>query len=197
MSITSICHAIIIVLIIILFHAFYQQYLIDSNQETTIMWEIDKPYEIYVKLKDKFGEPTSIEINNIHGVCWNLEKHVFKKITLLDQEKNLLIVSFPMKLFSGYDHIQITQRAVYHKLSQMTGLCKNINYNTSSKNITIKCDSWEGALALSYLLTKISTSELTLKEIRENEFIKKYEKRALADEDKYYREFEKYYLENK
>lgn len=184
--------AIIIILIIILFHSFYQQYLIDS-QNTTIIWKIDKSYKIYLKLKEKFGEPSLIEINKISGVVWNLiENELFKKIILLDQEKNLLILTLYINLFAGYKNVQLTEKAIYNKLSQITGLSKNINYDTFSKNAIIKSDNLENALSLSLLLTKISTSELSLEKIIKNNLIKYYELEIFKNDDNCYKEIKKY-----
>jgi hypothetical protein len=191
----NIIQAIIIVLIIVLFYSFYQQYLIDS-ESTTITWEVEKPYEIYLKLKEKFGQPSSIKIDNISGVIWTPDK-IFKKIILLDQERNLLIITIPIKLFAGYKNIQMTRKAVHNKLSQITGLSETINYDTFTESATLKCDTWENALILSVLLTKISTSELTLKEIQKNHLIEQYVKDN--SEHNYYQElndYETFYLSN-
>lgn len=184
--------AVIVILIIILFNSFYQQYLFD---QCGMIWEFDKSFELFIKLKKKFGEPEQIIFGDTTGVLWNLSELPFKKIILINSDNNLIVTLF-IKLFEKYNNIQITKKAVYYKLSQITQLSKNINYDTFTQTATIKSNSWENILSLSILLTKLSTSELNLSEIKKGNLIQYYTNKALENEEFCYLEIDQYFNKN-
>lgn len=184
--------AIIILLIIILTWLLYQQYLEEQEINKIILWEVQKSYLTFLKLKNIFGDPTPIEIDKVLGAMWG-KNGLFKKIILLDQENNSLIISILLELFAGFENVQITKEAIYHKLCQITNLSENICYDRVAETATMKCNSWEEALAKVILLTKLSTSELSIKEVRKQDLLSYYKNYARNEEKKIYEELDEYY----
>ena len=96
-------------------------------------------HKLWKKLRNKFGEPIITTIDDVFGVSWNPKNNkIFKRITLLDQPDNLLLISIFIKLFAGHTNVEITSKAVHNKLSQMFNLSSKINYDMFSKSVSFK-----------------------------------------------------------
>jgi len=159
---------VIIILLLILTHLWFQQFLEDV-QEEIVIW--GSAYDEYLKLLQQFGKPKPIKMESASGVIWELKDNLFRKIILLNLEKESLIIFIRIKLFAGYQNIQVTKKAQYFQLSQMHKLIPKLSYACGGMSFT--SDTWEKSLLLSLLLTKISTSELDFEEIKKDQMIEK------------------------
>lgn len=162
--------SIIIVLLLVLIDVNYRDYICT---------------DLFKKLSSLFGIPINTKIENSDGYLWNLlnkkiknyEDIHFKNILYFPKDNYKLILNENIKLFSGFNNIQLTKKAIYMKLLQINNLSKTqINYNMFSEVATIKSNTLENIFSLGILIKKIASSELSLSEIQNNNLILNYEK---------------------
>lgn len=150
--------SIIIVILIVLFHAFYLQYL-EQNEI----------------LENHYGTADKIKIDNTDGLIWNLNLPIIKKIILIKENYTFDLY---LKLFRNFKNVEISDKAIYHKIKEFNQLDKDINisYNIFNQRLSIKNHNHKKILILVYLIIKLSDNQISLKEIEKKQKINKLEK---------------------
>lgn len=173
---------IVIVLLIILFYYSTLEYIkyyngIYSNYEQ--FFKIPAFNEIYDKLKTKFGDPIQLKVNNTIGLLWkisissNIEHKIFKEITLLFLEKDILLITIPFNPLKFYNNVIITDEAFHIAFSKILKI-KSLRYNPCSKTASFFCNDWSEALAYTTLLTKICHMDISFDDIHKKNIIDQY-----------------------
>ena len=153
--------AIIVILLLVLMY--YCQIL---------AWESTDCVKYYFNLREKFGIPSLVRAHGVRAVMWT---GLFTKLMLLDRQNKFIVATRPLPLFAGYDGIETDKEAEHYKLRQIYGLSDCISYNVFNNSVVTQMDSWKKTVVLHELLEMISRSEITLGEIKENNWFEKKE----------------------
>ena len=184
MTETSLVYALTIVFVVLIAHAFYE-YCFEHID--AILWD-DKA--TYVALIEKYCLPTALNPEKGGGAIWNLGD---RQITLFDQKigtepEPTIHMWTPIKLFPTVNSatVRVSEHGRQKRIANILDLMPGyLSYDPVEHRVMSRFFNLSVAQVLTMLAMKITTGEISLEEVRDDDLIFKYAKCVMPGSSEY------------
>lgn len=163
--------AVIILIMIIIVYRLHELYIQEISKHILyqIQWLSKNSWDIYAALLQKIGLPDIIDKNINGNAIWKWKTKCV--ITLHDKEINPISGTIPVKLFSGYKNVEITEEAVKAMIEKIEKECSpSYIFLHGNHKVRLEANTWEDMLK-KIIKTISITMGIYNKKINENETI--------------------------
>ena len=169
--------ALTIVFVILLVHCYCEFCLEHAN---VLLWETRDTYIMLVK---KYGLPTALNPEEGGGAVWNLDQ---MQLMLFDQKYGIepeptIHLCIPIKLFASVNSntVKTSEHGRQKRVADILNILPQyMSYDPVKEQVMARFYSLQIAQVLIMLAMKITTGEITLDNIQNDDLIMKYSQRV-------------------
>ena len=136
-----------------------------SNKRQKIKWRNYKSISLLDFIKNKFGNPNSINNNENGEAIWNFIDN--NNLSSMFSFINIKDTPYDSNILTIYTYLNINNE----QISQITELAANISYKFNNSQLVITCDSYEKILVLLNIIYYVITNRISIDDIKKDNMI--------------------------